>query len=132
MAVAVPAALVFAAITGAVAALAKWSAGPPLLAAGVFGLCSFPFWLLVFWVAVVDRPTLEGAVDRPEDSIEQWWYREAASGALTDVFALTGLGAAVLTFTKDWRIEASTVLWIVACCIPISFAIRYLLGRRRG
>jgi hypothetical protein len=83
------------------------------------------------WVAVVDRSTLRGTTEQPEQSVEARWFERATSGALTDTLLIVGLGTAVLAFT---RVEIPTLIALAAVLLIAmgSVAVRYLAQQRRG
>jgi len=91
---------------------------------------SWGFVALV-WVLIVDRTTVQGATDRPEDSVESSWMQSASSGAFFDTFAIAGVGSAIVSFMDvDW--PNSIVLMGIALIGMASFGLRYLIISRRG
>lgn len=81
------------------------------------------------WVLLVDRSTLSGAVERPDDSIESAWYEKAAGGAFGDILLVGGLGAAVFAFMK---VEAP-VSWCLSAVVlfaMLDIAARYLWQKK--
>ena len=83
------------------------------------------------WALVVDRDSLHGAVDRPEESVESRWYDAAASKAFTDVILVVGLATAVIAFA-GLEPPVLVVLPAVIVVAAGAFGIRYLLARTRG
>ncbi|MGA4688836.1 hypothetical protein ACPCXD_01090 [Rhodococcus sp. AB351] len=83
------------------------------------------------WVLLVDRSTLEGAADRPEDSVEASWYEKAASGAFTDILLVTGLGCTALAFAPI-EVAGLHALMAVILVAFASFGVRYAVQRRKG
>src|SRR5690606_20913737 len=47
---------------------------------------------------IVDRTTLRGAVEKPDQTVEARWMASAQSGALTDLVTVVGITVAVLAF----------------------------------
>ena len=83
------------------------------------------------WVLVVDRNTVRGALSRPEDSVENTWYDQAAVGVFHDSLIVAGLGAAVFNF---WHLSPDLGLLALALTLLLvmDFAVRYQIHRRRG
>ena len=127
--VAVPIGIVLAAATGALAAWAGVAGPDPLLGAVAFALVTV--WPLTgaVWIAVVDRSTLRGAVDRPEESVESTWVDAAAQRAFTDTLTVAGLGTAAL-FVSGAQLPGSAVALAVVVVMMASFGVRYLIARR--
>jgi len=92
-------------------------------------IVTLPVACAIGWVLLVDRGTISGAVERPDESIEGVWYERAASGALPDVFMTAGLGGAALAVT-GWEVPAGAVLIALAVLIAADVAVRYLVQRR--
>ncbi len=90
-----------------------------------------PSTLTLAWVFLVDRSTLRGALDRPEESVEGAWYNRAAQGAFSDILLIVGLCTAFLAITGI-RIDVLIALIGVLLVAMGSFGIRYLIARRRG
>lgn len=112
--------------------IATGVAGPwPLLGGAAFAfVTAWPCFGLV-WAFVVDRETLRGAIDKPEQSVESAWYSAAASSAFTDVLLIVGLGTAAVAFTGV-ELPTALILTIVIVVAMGAFAVRYLVQRRRG
>lgn len=133
MAVALPAGLVLG-VALAAAAFAAGITGPvPLLGAAVFALCFAVPSVMLVWVLVVDRSTLEGVSDRSEESIEARWHVEASAGAQLDVVVGASLAAVLLTVVPSATgVDARLVLVGVIGLSFVSFALRYQVLRRRS
>lgn len=133
MAIAVPSGAALGALLGFLAASLGVGGSTPVLVGAVFALClAFPSTMLVY-VLVVDRSTLTGAAERPEESVESGWYDKAAAGALTDVVLVLGVTATVLAFIPTkLSLDPGLVLAGVICVAFVSVAVRYLLQRLRG
>ena len=131
--VAIPAGLALAAALGVVAAAMGATESNPMLGGVVFALgLALPLVALVYAV-VVDRGTIKGAADRPEESVESGWYDRAAAGAFTDLVLLAGAGATILAFIPaNFPVDLKLVLPAVVLACFASFGIRYLLLRHRG
>jgi len=131
MAIAIPAGLVLAAVVGMIAA-ALWKDPTPPVVVGIgFTVVTLPALVALMWVFLVDRDTLHGALDRPEESVEGAWYNRAAQGAFSDILLIVGLGTAFLAITGI-RIDVLIALIGVLLVAMGSFGIRYLVARRRG
>ncbi|MEV7647105.1 hypothetical protein [Arthrobacter sp. NPDC089319] len=99
--------------------------GRPTLAFAVVVVGTLPVSATLGWVVLVDRSTLAGALDKPDDSIESAWYQKATSGAFGDILVVGGLGAAGFSFTG---LEAP-IGWILSAVVlfaMLDFAARYL------
>lgn len=128
--IAVPLGLVLAAAAGALAGWAAGAAGAEvLLVAAVFALATALPMISAVWLAVVDRSTLRGALDRPEESVESSWFDRASQGAFTDTLTIAGLGTAAL-FVSRAEVPGSYTLLAVVVVMMASFGIRYLVARR--
>lgn len=103
----------------------------PGLVALVFAALIMPVASASGWALLVDRSTIAGAIDKPEDSIESAWYETATSGAFGDVLAGGGIGAAVFALTP---LEAPAELLLMALVVlaTLDVAGRYLWLRRRA
>lgn len=97
----------------------------PLIEFAVMGAAVLPVAAALAWAVLVDRSTLAGAVDKPEDSVESSWYDKAASGAFTDILLVAGISCAAVAFLG---IEgpASLVLAVVILFSMLDFGARYL------
>ncbi|WP_104091474.1 hypothetical protein [Arthrobacter sp. GMC3] len=96
----------------------------PVLAFTITLASTLPVTTALGWAVLVDRSTLKGAIEKPDDSIESSWYQKAAVGAFGDILIIGGLGAAVFAFTK---IEAP-ISWCLAAVVlfaMVDFAGRY-------
>jgi len=133
MAIAVPLGLILGAAGGWLAVLAGVVEQNPLLGFIVFASClTLPGVLLAF-VLVVDRKTLEGATETPNDSIESGWYDKATSGSFTDLLLILGVASAILSFIPaDFPVDLKLVLPAVLAAGALSFGIRYLVLRWKG
>jgi hypothetical protein len=105
------------------------TAANPVLAFSVVGVVTLPVTAALGWVVLVDRSTLAGALDRPNDSIESAWYDKAASGAFGDILIVGGLSAGGLGLAG---IEAP-LTWALSALVlfaMLDFAVRYLWLKR--
>ena len=86
---------------GAVAGLtfAFSPSNTPGLLAVVTGVMTLPVGVALGWAIQVDRTSITGAVERPEESVESRWLEQAAFGALFDGFAMIGLGTGAIAIT---------------------------------
>jgi hypothetical protein len=133
MAIAIPCGLLVGIAMGVVGAMSGLTGPAPWLGAVVFALCLAVPVVLLVWVIIVDRSTLQGAAKDPEESIESRWYTQAAAGAQTDVILAASLGAFVLTLMPgSGQIDARLVLLGVIAASFLSFSLRYQLLRRKA
>lgn len=101
----------------------------PLLAFCLVVVATLPVTAVLGWAVLVDRSTLAGAIDKPDDSIESAWYDKAASGAFGDILIVGGLSAGGLGLA---RIEAP-LTWALSALVlfaMLDFAVRYLWLKR--
>lgn len=133
LAIAIPAGVLFGAVGGWVSVLAGVAGPYPVIGFVAFALClTLPGIALVF-ALVVDRNTLEGAAEHPDDSIESGWYDRATSRSFTDLILVLGVASIVLSFIPtDFAVDLKLVLPAVLLVCFLSFGIRYLLQRHIG
>lgn len=101
----------------------------PILAFAVMSICTLPVTTALGWAILVDRSSVTGSIERPDDSIESAWYEKAASGTFGDVLLVAGLGAAAFAFL---HIEAQ-VSWSLAAVVlfaMLDFTARFLWLKR--
>jgi len=132
MAVAIPTGLLLAVGVGGVSLWTGVASGErALLAASVFATTTAGVGIGLVWAIVVDRATLRGAVDRPDESVESNWLGIALQGAFGDTFAVTGLGAAILAIT-GLDFAGTSALTGVLVVAFLSATTRYVIARNRG
>jgi hypothetical protein len=132
MAIAIPTGLVLAIGVGAITlwtGVARGEQAVPI--AGVFALVMS--WGLVglVWAIIVDRSSLRGAIDKPDESIESAWLDSAMAGAFRDTIMLTGVVLAILSIT-GFELD---VVWALIGVIVVGFFstfVRYLMAKKRG
>ncbi len=97
----------------------------------VGAVATLPTSIALAWAVLVDRSTLRGAIDRPQESIESVWYDRAAIGAFHDLLPILGIGAAAFSIT---RVSIHTGILLTALClvVMIDFALRYRFASREG
>ncbi|HZK04447.1 MAG TPA: hypothetical protein VFC82_01200 [Actinomycetaceae bacterium] len=122
--------VLIAGVLGVLASIVSPSETPVLLGV-VTGLVTLPLATTIGWVLLVDRSSIAGAVERPEDSVESQWLERAAMGALFDGLAMIGLGAAAITIT-GLDIGADVVLVALWVLLALDLAIRYNALRRKA
>ena len=101
----------------------------PGLLAVVTGVVTLPVGVALGWAIQVDRTSMTGAVERPEESVESRWLERAAVGALFDGFAMIGLGAGAIAITGV-EVAADVVLVVLWVLLSVDFGVRYLVVRR--
>lgn len=132
MAVAIPAGLILAAGVGALTLLTKVAQGDKaLVIAGVFALVMPWGFIGLIWALVVDRSSLRGALDNPDESIESKWLESAMAGALRDTIMLTGFALATLAIT-GFELDVTWALIGVIWVAFFSTFVRYLMAKKRG
>ena len=126
-----PAALIGVAIAGAIGVVVALvtPAPQPVLLGVLTGVMGLPIAVALGWALLVDRASLKGAVDKPEDSVESDWLRRAAEGALFDGLAMIGLGAGVIAVTRI-DVPADLVLMAVWLVLVVDLGVRYLVLKR--
>ena len=133
MTIAIPAGVVLAVVGGLLSVLVGVTASNPALGFWVFTFCLTMPAVALMYVLVVDRDTLEGATERPDDSIKSGWYDRAASGSFGDLIVVCGISSIILTFIpRDFFVDLKLVLPAVIALCFASFGIRYLVLRRKG
>lgn len=101
----------------------------PWLAFAVMVIMTAPISVILGWALLVDRRTLTGVYDNPDQSIESAWFDKAAARAFGDVIAVVGLGAGITAITRI-DIDGSIVLLGVAILALLDFAARYQVIKR--
>lgn len=132
MAIAIPAGVILAAGVGGLTLLTEIARGEKaLLIACIFAVIMSWGFIGLIWALIVDRSSLRGAIDNPDDSIESKWLESAMAGALRDTIMLTGFALAALTITG---LEID-VIWALIGVIWVAFfstVVRYLMAKTRG
>lgn len=132
LAVAIPAGILLAAGAGALTLVTKVAQGEnAMLIAGVTALVMSWGLIGLVWALIVDRSTLRGAVDKPDESVESKWLDTAMAGALGDTITLTGITLAVIALA-DITFDAMCALIGVIVVAVFSTLVRYLMARKRG
>ncbi|MFT4216589.1 MAG: hypothetical protein QM619_05300 [Micropruina sp.] len=103
----------------------------PWLAFGIGAVVTLPTACALVWAIFVDRSTLRGAVDRPEESAENAWYDQAAAGAFNDLILVLGLGAGAFPIF-GFSVPASTLLMALVLLAAVDFGLRYWVASRAG
>ncbi|GAA1390186.1 hypothetical protein [Luteococcus peritonei] len=89
--------------------------------------------VLVFggWAVLVDRSTIRGATQRPEESVENSWLDRAANGAFYDLLTVLGLGLAAFNLVPAARdLPARHALTAYVLFAMLDVAARYLVISR--
>ncbi|MBV1781377.1 hypothetical protein KRR55_19940 [Paeniglutamicibacter sp. ABSL32-1] len=132
MAFAIPTGLLLASGVGALTLWTGVAEGEQAIyMAGVFALVMSWGFVGLVWAVVVDRKSLRGAIDKPDDSIESTWMDTATAGAFRDTIMLTGLGLGILSIT-GYELDA---VWALTGVIVLGFFstwVRYLMAKKRG
>lgn len=131
MAPAIPLGIGVAAVIAAVAVLIGFAPEIPWVGALSLTFALAGPMIALVWALCVDRNTLRGALDRPEESVESVWYDRATQGAFHDVLVVSGLALAALMITGT-RVEGTLVLLGVLAVCLVSTGTRYVINRQRG
>lgn len=108
---------------GAAFALARQDS-EPLLAFAVVVAITLPVSFIGSWALLVDRSTVIGALERPDDSVENVWIDKASAGAFGDL--IISLGLALIVFSiLDVQLDVGTTLLIILLVAMADVAIRY-------
>lgn len=128
---AIPIGIGLAGLLAAVSVAVGFAPERPWLGAAILVVAlAGPLTALV-WALCVDRGTLRGAAERPEESVESEWYHRAAQGAFHDVLTLSGLALAALVITGTQVDGTLVLLGVLAVCV-LSTGTRYVIHRQRG
>lgn len=103
----------------------------PALLGLVIGLITLPVGTTLGWALLVDRSSLAGAVERPEESVESQWLERASLGALFDGLAMIGIGYAAISITRV-DVAADVVLLALWVLLTLDLGVRYLVLKRRA
>ena len=95
----------------------------------IVAVVTLPVSVMLPWALLVDRSSLKGAIDRPEDSVEARWYSKAAEGTMHDVLITVGIGAALFSFTQ-LQVNRGVLLIVFGTLVMADFGVRYLLAKR--
>lgn len=100
------------------------------LAIALFLAFTAPILCATFWALLVDRSTVAGAIDKPEDSIESRWYSQAAEDTLhTGLYAIGILGVASVFI--DYSVNLGTAVMAVGIFQMVVFGIAYRVRKRK-
>lgn len=123
-------------LTAAMAGLARLGATPghpwelPLIVAAG----ALPVGVMLGWALVVDRRTVAGAVDRPQESAEGRWLDRAHEGTFRDVLVAAGIALPVLLWVPALRdVRGTTVLTVLLVGALVDVFVRYrVIAHREG
>ena len=133
LAIAVPSGLALGVAGGLASVLVGGAGASPTLGFWVFAACIALPAMALAYALVVDRNTLAGAAERPDESVESGWLDKAASGSFTDLVLVRGVMATVLAFIpRDFPVDLKLTLPAVLLLAFASFGVRYLVLRRKG
>lgn len=131
MVLAIPVGTCLAAATAVAAMMAGFAPERPVMGAVIVAALTMLPLTALAWALVVDRESLRGADDRPEESVESRWYDVSAAGSFHDLLIVCGLGTSVL-FLTPLEIDGSVALLTVTVAGMLSMGARYAVNRRRG
>ncbi|MDO4897950.1 MAG: hypothetical protein Q3965_01460 [Rothia sp. (in: high G+C Gram-positive bacteria)] len=82
------------------------------------------------WALLVDRNTLAGAVEKPENSVESLWYSKATENTFHIMLAVLGLSAGVSSI-YNWQFATGYVLTVATLLMGLVFIVSYQVHKRR-
>ncbi|WP_306234013.1 hypothetical protein [Agrococcus beijingensis] len=118
-------------LAGSMGALYAWlgESGGGRLRFAVMAAVTLPIGLALGWALLVDRSSVRGAAERPEESVESAWYQQAAEGTMRDMLITLGLGAAAFSIT-GLQVDSGMLLAGAVTLMMLSFLARYQLAKR--
>lgn len=100
--------------------------------AAVMTAVSLPLFTALGWVLLVDRRTIKGATERPEESVEAAWLEAASVSAFRDLILVMGLGLAVVNLVPTAHgVLASHAVTGLLVFAAVDVAVRYVVVKRR-
>ena len=81
------------------------------------------------WVLLVDRDTVEGAIDKPEQSIESRWYALAAQDTVHALLWSVGVMGVASVFV-DASVSLGTATIVLGVFLTVVFGVAYFLRKR--
>lgn len=123
--------LIGLAISSGLGALFAWlgDTGEAWLRFAIVAFVTLPVSVMLPWALLVDRSSLKGAIERPEDSVESRWYARAAEGTMHDVLITVGIGAALFSITQ-LQVNTGMLLLVFGVLVMADFGVRYQLAKR--
>lgn len=116
---AIPLGLAVAVVLGSVQVLTNPDGPLRWVGVLIFAVFVAPCAIALVWAALVDRRTLPGAVERPEESVENTWYTSAAADSFHIMLAASGLGAFLTSLwlppEVSWTLMAVFVIGAISC-----------------
>ncbi|MBY0794355.1 hypothetical protein [Corynebacterium parakroppenstedtii] len=120
---------VLATVFGVLVALTQFTDNR-ILVAGCFFVVLAPAMSTIAWALMVDRSTIDGAIDQPEKSIENHWYLHAAQDTLHLGLVSVGVLGTVSTFW-DFSVSGSMLTIYLGAFQIVAFSISYRLRKWR-
>ncbi|QUW18274.1 hypothetical protein [Agrococcus sp. Marseille-Q4369] len=123
--------LIGLAISSGLGGLYAWigETGEAWVRFAIVAVVTLPVSAMLPWALLVDRSSLKGSIERPEDSIESRWYAKAAEGTMHDVLITVGIGAALFSFTQ-LQVNTGILLIVLGTMVMADFGVRYQLAKR--
>jgi hypothetical protein len=123
--------LIGLAISSGLGALYAWigDTGETWMRFAIVALVTLPVSVMVPWALLVDRSSVKGSIERPEDSVEARWYGKAAEGTMHDMLITVGIGAALFSFTQ-LQVNTGILLIVLGALLMADFGVRYQLAKR--
>ena len=95
----------------------------------IFVVIAAPVLSVGAWGLLVDRATVRGAAERPQDSIENRWYDRAAQTTFHVMLPVVGVGAGLASITR-WQADTGLVLTVIAVLMLLVFVGSYAWAKR--
>ena len=122
--------VVFSSGLGWLAWIAQPAQPRPLLLFIVVAVTTLPITTVGVWALLVDRSTVTGAIDDPDETVENRWYETAATASFHALLATLGLGLALFSLLPIDVAPAAVIGGYLGLGIAV-FAVRYLVAKRK-
>lgn len=132
LSIALPVGIIISLLLGAIAIWTGISGDQPVVVFTIFAAVTVIPAVMLSYVIIVDDATIQGAVARPEESIEQQWFTKASSGTLLDLVLVSGVLLMILAFIAPIELDVRLVLAGVIGFAFVGTLIRYMVQRKRG
>jgi len=99
------------------------------LAVALFTAFTAPWLIAIVWLLLVDRDTIEGAINKPEQSIESRWYAQAAQDTVHALLWSVGVMGVASVFV-DASVSLGTATIVLGVFLFIVFGAAYFLRKR--
>ncbi|WCZ31526.1 hypothetical protein [Corynebacterium massiliense] len=120
--------LVLSIALSVIVALTAFTENTPL-AVALFTAFTAPWLIAIVWVLLVDRDTVEGAIDKPEQSIESRWYALVAQDTVHALLWSVGVMGVASVFV-DASVSLGTATIVLGVFLTVVFGVAYFLRKR--